>query len=199
MRFCPFAHRVHLTLNAKSIPYHVFYINLMEKPEWYSHVNPNGKVPALQMVDEPNEPILTESMDICEYLDQKYPDVKLFPTDQAEKDQLKSLVDGFSPIATAFYRLVYEPNNTAEVVDQLLKDLHKGLDDYEAELAKRGTPYFGGDKPSILDYAIWPWFERLGVLKSIVEESQYKFDDEHYPKLVRILMIFNSSSPFDNL
>jgi len=58
MRFCPFAHRAHLVLNVKNIPYHVFYINLSEKPEWYSKVNPNGKVPALHLINEPSQPFL---------------------------------------------------------------------------------------------------------------------------------------------
>lgn len=183
MRFCPFAHRAHLVLNVKNIPYHVFYINLSEKPEWYSKVNPNGKVPALQLVNEPNSPFLVESMVICEYLDEKYPDIKLYPTDPLTKAETKLWIDRFGAIAGAFYRLVYEKNSD-EVNEKLLSELLAGLGAYEEELTKRGTKYFGGDKPNILDYGIWPWFERFGTLSAVVGD---KFSlDATFPNLVRL-------------
>lgn len=184
MRFCPFAHRVHLILNAKNLPYHAVYINLTEKPEWYSKVNPNGKVPALQLVNEPNEPFLVESLMICEYLDEKYPDVKVYPRDPLEKAETKIWIDRFAPIAGIFYRLVYE-QNTEEVSDKLLDDLYAALRPFEDELERRGTQYFGGKKPNIFDYAIWPWFERVGVLSSIVGDK-YQFDHHNFPKLVSL-------------
>lgn len=183
MRFCPFAHRAHLVLNAKNLPHHVFYINLSEKPEWYTgNVNPNGKVPALQLLSEPNEPIITESMNICEYLDDKYPDNKLFPTDALEKTQTKLLIESFSSVATAFYRLAFVVNPEDEH-DKLINDLYTNLKLYEDELAKRGTEYFGGDKPNILDYGIWPWFERFPIVASVYDDK-FKFDGSNFPKLV---------------
>lgn len=189
MRFCPFAHRVHLVLNAKNIPYHVAYINLSEKPEWYAKLNPNGKVPALQLVNEPDEPFLVESMVIAEYLDEKYPEVKLFPDDPLEKALVKLWVERFGPIAGAFYKLVYVKNDDAST-DQLLDTFYTELKAYETELARRGTKYFGGDKIGIFDYAIWPWFERFNVLSSIVGDK-YSFDDK-FPKLVSQLKSISS-------
>lgn len=186
MRFCPFAHRVHLVLNAKNLPYHVAYINLNEKPEWYSKVNASGKVPALQLVNEENEPFLVESLVIAEYLDEKYPEIKLYPSDPFEKAQTKLWIERFGTIAGAFYRLVYE-KNTDEVSDELLNTIYTELAHYEAELIKRGTKYFAGAKAGIFDYAIWPWFERFGVLTSIVGEK-YNIDDK-FPKLVKFFKI----------
>lgn len=182
MRFCPFAHRVHLVLNAKNIPYHVAYINLSEKPEWYPKVNPSGKVPALQLANEEHEPFLVESMVIAEYLDEKYPQIKLYPADPLEKAQTKIWIERFGTIAAAFYRLTYEKNTDA-VSDELLNTFYAELGKYEDELKRRGTKYFAGAKPGIFDYAIWPWFERFGILSSIVGEK-YNLDDK-LPKLVR--------------
>lgn len=45
MKFCPFAQRVHLVLDAKKIPYNICWINLTEKPEWLSKVSALLKVP----------------------------------------------------------------------------------------------------------------------------------------------------------
>lgn len=183
MRFCPFAHRVHLVLNAKDIPYHVFYINLTDKPEWYTaNVNPNGKVPALQLTNEPYHPFLVESMVICEYLDEKYPENKLYPTDPLAKANTKLWIERIGTVAGSLYRLVYE-KNADDVIDKHFKELFATLDQYEEELKKRGTEYYGGDKPNILDYAIWPWFERFGLLSSIHGDKNL-FDANHYPQLV---------------
>lgn len=181
MRFCPFAHRVHLVLNAKQIPYHVTFINLTEKPEWYPTVNPNGKVPALHLVNEPNKPFLVESMIIAEYLDEKYPDVKLYPTDPLIKAETKLWMERFSPIPGTFYRLVYNVNSDEEN-DSLLSTFYEEVAVWETEYAKRKTDYFGGSSPGILDYAIWPWFERFGILSAVVGDK-YNFD-EQFPKLV---------------
>lgn len=43
MKFCPFAQRARLVLNAKGIPHDVVNINLMDKPEWYFKIHPEGK------------------------------------------------------------------------------------------------------------------------------------------------------------
>lgn len=181
MRFCPFAHRVHLVLNAKEIPYNVVYINLSEKPEWYPKINPNGKVPAIQLMNEPNHPFLIESMVIAEYLDEKYPENKLYPTDPLEKAETKLWIEKFGPIPGAFYRLVYEVNSD-EINAELLTKFYAELANFEAELTKRGLTFFAGSKPGILDYSIWPWFERFTILSSIIGDK-YDFDGK-FPRLV---------------
>lgn len=188
MRFCPFAHRVHLTLNAKNVPYHVVYINLSAKPEWYGEVNPNGKVPALQLVNEPEQPFITESLIVCEYLDEKYPGVTLYPKDPLQKAQAKLLIERFNPIAGAFYRLMYEPE--LKDVQKSLDEFHAGLDEFEEELKNRKTTYFGGEELNIIDYGIWPWFERFGGLAA-VHGDKYKLDQQRYPKLVSLCDVQN--------
>ena len=34
----------------------------------------------------------------------------------------------------------------------------------DAELKRKGTPFFGGDKPAMLDLMIWPHIERLSMM-----------------------------------
>ncbi|EDW40721.1 GM25062 [Drosophila sechellia] len=141
MRFCPFAQRVHLVLDAKQIPYHSIYINLTDKPEWLLDKNPQGKVPALEIVREPGPPVLTESLLICEYLDEQYPLRPLYPRDPLKKVQDKLLIERFGAVLGAFF---------------------KASDG--RELARRGTEFFGGEQTGILDYMIWPltlWLERM--------------------------------------
>lgn len=186
MRFCPYAQRAHLVLNAKNIPHHVFFINLVDKPEWYLTINPNGRVPALLLKNEPHHPVLVESLVICEYLDEKYPDVKLYPADPLHKAETKLWIERFDSCHGAFYQLIFVKNDD-DTVNQKMTELLTTVSEFEVELSKRGTDYFGGDHPNILDYAIWPWFERLGVLKSLFGDKN-KFDEHHYPTLVSDLV-----------
>ena len=46
-RFCPYAQRTVLCLNAKDIDYEVINCALMTKPEWLWDFNPIGKVPVM--------------------------------------------------------------------------------------------------------------------------------------------------------
>lgn len=185
MRFCPFAQRVHLILNAKGIPYQVININLSEKPEWYTQVNASGKVPALHLVNEPGSPFLSESLIITEYLDEKYPQIPVYPKDPATKALDKLWIDKFSPIQGAVVHVLLGDENT----DKALKDITQTLSIFEAELKRRGTTYFNGEKPGILDYAIWPWFERLAAINSVVGDS-FSLKEDTYPSLVSNIMAF---------
>ncbi|XP_062352361.1 glutathione S-transferase omega-1 isoform X2 [Cinclus cinclus] len=50
------------------------------------------------------------------------------------------------------------------------------LEDFSKVLSKRNTVFYGGDSVSMIDYLIWPWFERL-------EPFQLKDSLNHTPKL----------------
>lgn len=48
----------------------------------------------------------------------------------------------------------------------LLKKMTEELKVWDAEIKRRGTKFYGGDDaPGYLDYAIWPFVERLPILK----------------------------------
>lgn len=177
MRFCPYAARTHLVLDAKNIPYHTVNINLIDKPEWLFEANPLGKVPALQLIDKPNAPFIYESLLIAEYLDEVHPENKLYPADPLAKLQEKLWIERFSSVASKFHQSV------TDGVAQW-NAIQIGLDEFEAELNSRGSIYFGGDKPNILDYAIWPWFSRTDVLEEIFAEG-CTFSEKRFPKLVK--------------
>lgn len=179
MRFCPFAQRAHLILNAKNIPYHVININLNEKPEWYLEVNSSGKVPALHLVNEPGSPFLSESLIITEYLDEKYPQNPVYPKDPINKALDKLWIEKFSPIIGAVVRILLGEENS----EKALNDITQTLSQFESELKKRDSSFFGGEKPGILDYAIWPWFERLAAINSVVGDT-FSLKADTYPHLV---------------
>ncbi|KAH8240167.1 hypothetical protein KR032_011727, partial [Drosophila birchii] len=180
MRFCPYAQRVHLVLNAKKVDYHTVFINLTEKPEWLVEVSPLLKVPALQLVAEKGEPSLIESLIIAEYLDEKYPQNPLLPKDALKRAQDKILLERFNGITNAFMKILLQ--NTG------LDDFWTVLDIFEQELTKRGTRFFGGDKPGFVDYMIWPWLERLAVIEYVLKDS-YNFDEKRFPKVAQLIAL----------
>lgn len=181
MRFCPFAQRAHLILAAKNVPFHAIYINLTEKPEWLTTVSPLGKVPALEIVTAEGNPTIIESLIVCDYLDEKYPENPLYPKDPLKKALDRILIERFSTIFTAMHKIFIDG---VEKIPTALNDITTGLDIYENELEKRGTPFFNGDKPGMLDYMIWPWCERADVIPLLIDE-RYKLNEKRYANLVR--------------
>lgn len=180
MRFCPFSQRVQLLLAAKKIPHHTIYIDLIDKPEWYKEYSPLGKVPALQLTKEKDQPALVESLIIASYLDEAYPQPQLFPSDPLQKALDKILIERFANVVSAVYPVMTcNPNAPPDA----LKNFENALDIFEQELIKRGTPYFGGQEIGIVDYMIWPWFERFPGLKYNTEQH-YELDAKRFEQLV---------------
>jgi len=62
-----------------------------------------------------------------------------------------------------------------------------GLELFDRELAKRGTPFFGGSKPGMLDLMIWPWCERADVIR-IIKGEQYVLPRDRFLRLVIIII-----------
>ncbi|KAH8326837.1 hypothetical protein KR067_006795 [Drosophila pandora] len=180
MAFCPFSHRIRLMLAVKQVPHHTIYVDLIEKPEWYKDYSPLGKVPAVQLTNLKDQPTLVESMIIAEYLDEQYPESgRLFPTDPLKKAQDKILIERFAPVVSAIYPvLTLNPNPPADAI----KNFEAALGVFEEELGKRGTPYFSGQAIGIVDYMIWPWFERFPSMKI---NSQYELDEKQFGKLLK--------------
>ncbi|KAG5669332.1 hypothetical protein PVAND_017220 [Polypedilum vanderplanki] len=179
MKYCPYAHRAHLVLDAKNIPYHTVFINLTEKPEWLSKVSALTKVPALELPGVKGDSLI-ESLIICDYIDEKYPQNSLNSKDPLEKARDRILVQKFETISPVFARFVFWKKE--EDKGELLKKLYAGLKNFDDELNERNSKFFGGEKPGMTDYMIWPWFERFEVLNFMLEEK-FKLDKDRFPKL----------------
>jgi maleylacetoacetate isomerase len=85
------AYRVRVALGLKNIEVHEIPINLDQEeqltPEFLA-VNPEGAVPALL---EPGQPPFTQSIAILEYLNERYPEPPLLPTDLRARARVRSL------------------------------------------------------------------------------------------------------------
>ncbi|XP_063910147.1 pyrimidodiazepine synthase-like [Zophobas morio] len=158
MEFCPYAQRARLVLAAKNLPHDIVNINLKTKPEWYFKVHPEGKVPALDTGSE----VIIESLVISDYLDEKYPNPILYPKDPAAKKEDQELIKKIESLTSVFYKLLLGKEDQSP--EEWAKAFVAELDVFEKVLASRGTKFLGGDKPGMVDYMLWPWSERKGVL-----------------------------------
>uniref|UniRef100_A0A8C6ZI71 Glutathione S-transferase omega n=1 Tax=Nothoprocta perdicaria TaxID=30464 RepID=A0A8C6ZI71_NOTPE len=173
MRFCPFAQRTRLVLRAKNISHEVININLKNKPDWFFEKNPFGLVPVLETS---KGQLIYESPITCEYLDEAFPGKKLLPSDPYERASQKMLLEHFSKVLLSIVGSgFFATGGLCHVIFLLSVTV---FPPFPQTLSKCNTVYFGGDSVSMLDYMVWPWFERL-------EAVQLQDSLSHMPKLQR--------------
>ena len=155
--------RVKIALHEKGLPYERVTLVLANKdqkrPEFLK-LNPYGKVPVINDGGQ----VLFESCIINEYLDEKYPDPPLMPTDPYLRGRGRVLVDyALNYIHEPYWALRGEmlkpeaARNSAVLEDtrQSLRALLQYLED-----ALGDKPYFLGGL-SLCDIAILPRFLRM--------------------------------------
>ena len=158
------AFRVRIALNLKGLPYENAFVHLAKgehrKPE-YAALNPQGLVPAL----EDSGALITQSLAILEYLEERSPQPPLLPKDALGRARVRSLA---GLIACEIH-----PLNNLRVLSHLRKSLGQtedqvnawyrhwiadGLARFEGALA--GTPGTGrhchGDTPTFADCCLVP-------------------------------------------
>lgn len=118
------------------------------------------KLAALEIPTEKGASLI-ESLIICDYLDEKYPENSLHNKDPLLKARDKILVERFNEFISPYYRIIRDQKADGIAI----KELATALDVFEEELKMRGAKFYGGSKPGMLDYMIWPWCERTGKLK----------------------------------
>ncbi|KAG6461198.1 hypothetical protein O3G_MSEX012477, partial [Manduca sexta] len=177
----PYGHRVLLILEAKKAKYEVYKLDPLRLPEWFKSKNPRLKIPVLEIPTDHGDRYLFESVVICDYLDEKYPRNPLHSKDPYVKAQDRLLIERFNELIKG--SLECFDTNFAFGSEQIMQT----LDIFEKELATRETTYFGGSRPGMLDYMIWPWVERLYLLRCVNER---KFDEKRnlFPNFVSILL-----------
>ena len=70
--------------------YETVNVHLKRKPSWLLERNPKGRVPVLE---HPDGRIVFESIVVCQYLDEIYPNNRLTPTDPYRKARDRLLMD----------------------------------------------------------------------------------------------------------
>lgn len=183
---CAYSQRVHLVLNAKKIAYQTIYVDVFNKPDWFTQKSPLGRVPVLELPDKTG-PII-DSLIIVDYLDDKYPENKLYPSDLFRRARDKVLIFRFNAVqdtvAKIMYPIVSQSNPETVTVKEVAEELFSYLDIFEQELQKRKSKFFGGTKPGMVDYLIWPWCERMMFFPMV--DVRYDLDRKRFAEFVSI-------------
>jgi glutathione S-transferase len=145
-----------IVLRAKEIPFEVTYINLREKPDWFLKISPHGKVPVLQVDDEP----LFESNAIAEYLEEAQAP-HLHPQDLIKRARNRAWTDFVPTFAGGLSGIYYA--KTDDDLAERLATARQRLDKLEAALSERGNdgPYFNGPELSLVDAGYAPFLQRF--------------------------------------
>jgi maleylacetoacetate isomerase len=180
------AHRVRIALNHKGIPYKSLFVdqdNGDHRSAEYLRLNPQGLVPALVVSDNL---IITQSAAILEYLEERYPERPLLPTDIDGRARVRS----FAQVCIADTQpmnilRVYQYMRDAMSLDHATRRrwyeywAHKGFRAMESLLANDPMTgdYCHGDQPTLADVCLVP---------QMYNAEKNKLDLSRYPTLRRI-------------
>ncbi|MGH6904232.1 MAG: maleylacetoacetate isomerase [Geminicoccaceae bacterium] len=177
------AYRVRLALNYKGLSYEQVAIDLRQgeqrTPEFLK-INPQGLVPVL----EDDGIVLTQSLPILNYLEERYPEPALLPKDLPGRATSRA-------IAVAIACEIH-PLNNLRVLQYLEREF--GLDEarrlawyrhwvaegfgaIETMLARSAAAFCVGDAPSLADVCLVP---------QVYNGRRYECDLAPYPTILRI-------------
>jgi maleylacetoacetate isomerase len=157
----------------KGLKYDINPVHLVKaenKSNEFEKINPFKKIPLLQFNSEIGELIyMPESMAICEFLEEAFPDVKLLPTDLIGKSKVRAICTEISCNIQPLQNLPVL-NKIQEIgYDKLIwaKDwIEKGLSDVEKMITSTRGKFCYGDNVTLADAFLIPQLynaRRFGV------------------------------------
>tara|TARA_A100000164_G_scaffold372397_1_gene401614 strand:+ start:1392 stop:1931 length:540 start_codon:yes stop_codon:yes gene_type:complete len=132
-------------------------LDLYNKPEDISTMNPYGQVPILVE----RELVLYESNIINEYIDERFPHPQLMPADPLMRARARLILFNFEKeLFFHVHKLENEKNTISEIlIDRARNDIRDHLTTLAPQFLK--NKYMLGDEFSMLDVAISPLLWRL--------------------------------------
>jgi glutathione S-transferase len=157
---CPYVQRAAITLDEKQVPYERVYVDLSNKPDWFTAISPLGKVPLLRVGSE----VLFESAVIVEYLEETHGPA-MHPADPLERARHRAWIEFGSATLGAIGRFYSAPDDEALAAG--MEDLKAKFDWLERHLGE--GPYFAGERFQLVDAVFGPVFRYFEVFEQIAD------------------------------
>ncbi|WP_417040671.1 glutathione S-transferase family protein [Cylindrospermopsis raciborskii] len=157
--WCPFCERVWLALEEKEIPFVTEFIDLSNKPKWYTDLVLTTLVPAAEIEGK----LVYESKDILLAIEEKFGET-LLPKDEQENTIARQWVEEAetNELRTIGYKLLRQTPEDANDLAKLESELAARLDEFEQTLGKYPGPYFLSTF-SLVDIMYIPHLDRLAA------------------------------------
>jgi maleylpyruvate isomerase len=159
------AYRVRIVLHLKGIDYETVPVNLIQseqRGESYLERSPQGLVPALEL--DSGESLL-QSLAICEYLDEQYPEPPLMPGDAVGRARVRALaqviacdIHPLNNLRVLKYLTDHLHDAEENKLEWYRRWVHAGFQALERMLATSASTgeFCHGDQPTLADVCLVP-------------------------------------------
>lgn len=158
---CPYVQRAAIVLLEKGVPFERRWVDLADKPAWFTAVSPLGRTPVLLVDDTP----VFESAVICEYLDETLPP-RLHPGDALQRARERGWMEFGSATLDTIARYYNAPDGPA--LDLQRRALEDRFSRLEQALDPDG-PWFAGERFGLVDAVFGPVFRYFDTLDRIAD------------------------------
>lgn len=157
-KLCPYVQRAVIALTEKAVPFERIDIDLANKPDWFLKISPLGKTPVL-VVDEH---AIFESAVILEYLEETQAN-PLHPADPLRRAEHRAWIEFGTAVLNDIAGFYTAPDEAA------FKTKAAQLEQKFARLETRkfASPWFDGEKFSLVDAVFGPVFRYFDVFDEI--------------------------------
>ena len=175
--WCPFCERVWFALEEKEIPFATEFIDLTNKPKWYTDLVPTTLVPAAKIEGK----LVYESKDILLALEERFGPT-LLPEDPEENAVARQwLEDAETNGVQIAYKFLRQAPEDPHELASLKAAFEAKLDELEQLLGKYPGPYFLSTF-SVVDITYSPHLDRLAANLPVYRGYQLK-GNPRYPRI----------------
>lgn len=193
--WCPFCERVWFALEEKEIPFATEFIDLNNKPKWYTDLVPSTQVPAVKIEGE----LVYESKDILLALEARFSDSPLLPDDPEENAIARHLVEDAETNGSkeVGYKFLIGTSADDNELATLQASFEAKLDELEQALAKYPGSYFLSTF-SLVDIMYGPHLDRLAASLPVYRDYHIK-GNLRFPNLNAWLAALNDRPAYDRV